>query len=221
MARPLQHVHREQRRIGHLQEEDLSPGIVGDAARVVLQRQRVEAVEDQARGADGRRAARSSQAWPYSVDVAAPGQRLVADAQVAPRRALGQLVQLRGRAFRVVEWPCGEVFEHTSISGAPSACIRSNLRSARSRLRRNCGVRHALEIAERLVQVDREAEVGRDRAAARRPLPLKWMKSFSNSSTPSKRAAAMASSFCAQRAAQRHGGDRPCAWVSPDAVVAQ
>ncbi len=31
----------------------------------------------------------------------------------------------------------GEVLEHTSISGQPNSCITSNLRSARSRLRRN------------------------------------------------------------------------------------
>ena len=63
-----------------------------------LQRQRVEAVEDQAEmrmvGALDDRPR-----LPEQVDVAPPGQRLEADAQVAPRGALGELVELRGGAL--------------------------------------------------------------------------------------------------------------------------
>ena len=91
---------------------------------------------------------------------------------------------------------CGEVFEQTSISGAPSACIRSNLRSARSRLRseqrrRACPRSRGTAGRGRCAR-PRSAH---HRARARAPTPLKWMKSFSKSSMPSKRAAAMASSF--------------------------
>ena len=43
------------------------------------------------------------QACAVEVDVAAPGERLVADAQVAPGGALGERVQLRRRALGVVE----------------------------------------------------------------------------------------------------------------------
>jgi hypothetical protein len=57
------------------------------------------------------------------------------------------------------------------------------------------GLGQAFEVAERLVQVDREAEVRRAIARSSRALPAKCTKSFSNSSMPSKRAAAIASSF--------------------------
>ena len=88
----------------------------------------------------------------------------------------------------------GEVLEQHSMSDAPMACMTSNLRSARSRLRRNC--------ASGMPSKSRKGwyrSMVRPRSAAMRPSsvadPLKLMKSASKSSKPSKPAAAMASSF--------------------------
>jgi hypothetical protein len=102
VPRPLQHVHRQERRVGHLQEEDALARNRGDAGGVVLQRERVETVEDEAQvrmvgsGDDLPRLA-------VQAHVAAPRQRLVADAQIPLRRALGERVQLRRRATGVVD----------------------------------------------------------------------------------------------------------------------
>ena len=59
MAAPVEQVHVDQRRIGELDDEDLVAGDGADRVDVDLARQRVEAVEDQADIADGRRGARS------------------------------------------------------------------------------------------------------------------------------------------------------------------
>ena len=89
VPRPLQHVHDQQRRIGQLHEEQLVARNARDAGRIVAQRQRVKAVEDQAEvrmiGALDDRPRLT-----VAVDRPSPGQRLVADAQVAPCRTLGQ-----------------------------------------------------------------------------------------------------------------------------------
>jgi len=94
VPRPLQHVHRQQRRVGHLQEEDALARDRRDAGRIVPQRQGVKAVEDEA---EMRMVSLHDDLPGLSVKahVAAPGERLVADAQVSPGGALGQRMQLR------------------------------------------------------------------------------------------------------------------------------
>ena len=89
MAAPLQHVHRESRRIGELQEKDPLAGNVGDAGGLVAEREDVEAVEHQAEVrvigfAHDRESIR------IMAHVLAPGERLVGDAQPAIGGALGQ-----------------------------------------------------------------------------------------------------------------------------------
>ena len=96
-------------------------------------------------------------------DEAAPRERLVADPQAAPRGALGELVQLRRGPCRVVEGQRRRVradqhqrraerLHHVELAlGADQALAEF-------------GLGHALEIAERLVQVDAEAEIGGHRA---------------------------------------------------------
>ena len=71
-------------------------------------------------------------------DVAAPGERLVADAQAALRRPLAELAEIVGGAVDAAE-RSGETLEQTSIRSVPSSSIRSNLRSARSKARARCG----------------------------------------------------------------------------------
>ncbi|MCY1522215.1 hypothetical protein D9M68_570600 [compost metagenome] len=162
VARPLQHVHRQERRIGHLHEEDLLARNGGDARRIVLQRQRVEAVEDQPEvrvvGAlhdvPGLGVARG---------VAAPGQRLEAHAQVAARGALGQLVQLGGGARRVVHRQrrgVGAAQHQRRAHGFHEVELAFGALQAAVELRFG----HAFEVAEGLVQVDSQAQVGHDAA---------------------------------------------------------
>ena len=49
MPAPLQHIHGQDRGIGHLHEEDLLARDLVDATRIALERQGVEAVEDHPR----------------------------------------------------------------------------------------------------------------------------------------------------------------------------
>ena len=90
-----------------------------------------------ARAPDGRLAARCARHAP-KVDVAAPGQGLVADAQAAAGGALGHLGQVR-RGAESSSMAAGWVLLHTSVRSVPSACMTSNFRSARSMLRARCG----------------------------------------------------------------------------------
>ena len=72
------------------------------------------------------------------VDVPAPGQRLVADPQ--PRLAARSPSSRKSAAARSMPPSAtGETLEQTSIRSVPSSCIRSNLRSARSKARLRCG----------------------------------------------------------------------------------
>ncbi len=48
MAAPLQHIHRQKRRVGHLHEEDLVARDLRDGARIALQRQGMKTVEQHA-----------------------------------------------------------------------------------------------------------------------------------------------------------------------------
>ncbi|MNS28175.1 hypothetical protein D3C72_601420 [compost metagenome] len=93
MPAPLQHVHRQDRRVGHLHEENLVAGDLGDGARVALERQRMETVEQH------------TEAWmiglsddvPHPlvrVHVPAPGQRFITNAQTARTGVFRQQAQV-------------------------------------------------------------------------------------------------------------------------------
>ena len=193
VARPLQDVHRQDRRVGHLQEEDLLARDRRDRRRVVAERQRVKAVEDQAQV----RMVRAFDDRPrlaVAVDVAAPGERLVADAQVPSRRALRELVKLGGAALRVGEAALRRVRAHQHrrrterlhqvelALGAVAGCARGRRRAC-LRSRGTAGTGRS---------TGRGPPAIARRSAA---LPSKLTKSASNSSMPSKRAAAIACSF--------------------------
>ena len=117
------------------------------------------------------------------VDEPAPGQRLVGDPQaapVAPGRPARATARRRGRRRR--RRPATPTSRPAS-SSAPSCSSTSNLRSARRRLAAKHVGRDRLEVAERLVEVDRQASAGallpdparrprrRDEVAARRSRP--------------------------------------------------
>ena len=77
----------------------------------------------------------------------------------------------------------------------PSCAMTSNLRSARRRLRANRVRVGRVEVAERLVEVDRQAEVGAAGGAARRGDHGEATRSGSKISIPSNPAAAAAASL--------------------------
>ncbi|MNM69446.1 hypothetical protein D3C81_810420 [compost metagenome] len=93
MPAPLQHVHGQDRRIGHLHKEDLVAGNVTDRPRVALERQGVEAVEDHPQ----RRMVSLAHEVPdllVGVDVTPPGQGFVADAHTALAGMFGEQAQV-------------------------------------------------------------------------------------------------------------------------------
>ena len=205
VARPLQHVHRELRRIGHLQEEDLLARDVGDAGRIVAQRQRVEAVEDQAQ--------RGMAGAPYEVPglavtrgEAAPCQRLEAHAQAMGRGAFGQRMQLRGGARGIVD---GERRGVRAAQHQRHAQRGHQLELALGALQAAAELRlgHAFEIAERLVEVDRQAQVGREAAQLDgRALEVDEVALEQLDAVEARCGDRL--ELLAQRAAERDGGDR-------------
>jgi hypothetical protein len=155
MPRPLQHVHREQRRVGHLQEENLVPGDIGDAGGIVLQRERVKAVENEPEV----RVVGASHDVPclaVQVRLAAPRKRLEADPQIPRRGARGEFVQLRGGEFRVVDRQRRRVRtaqHHRYVQLLHQ--VELALGAVEAALELHLG--HAFEIAEWLIQVDGQA----------------------------------------------------------------
>ena len=158
VAAPLEHVHVHVRGVGQLQEEQLLPGDVADACRVAAAGQDVEAVDAQAQ----RRVVRAAHDLPrpvVGVHVPAPGQRLVRHAHSVRAGPLGQGVQLLGDAAVVVDGVGGDrgadqdqvgaqrLHDGELVLGAPQV-RRQPLRVDR------------VEVAEGLVEVDREAQVG-------------------------------------------------------------
>jgi hypothetical protein len=206
VARPLQDVHGQQRRIGHLHEEDAFAGNVRDARGIVAQREGVEAVEDQTQ-VRMRGALDDGPGVSIAVHVASPGQRLEADAQVAPSRPLRQLVELRRGALVAGErlrrgvgahqhQRCAERLHHVELAlGTIEAALELD-------------VRHAFEVAERLVQVDGEAQVGRDRPQlGRRAVEVDEVGLEQLDAVEARGGNGF--QLVAQRAAQRDRGDGP------------
>ena len=104
-----------------------------------------------------------------AIDVAAPGERFVADAQVAPGGALGEGVELRRRASRFVDGQRRGVgadqhqrraqrLHQVELALGPVQALREQV------------VGHSLEVAERLVEIDpaRAEVVAHRRQLARR-----------------------------------------------------
>ena len=92
------------------------------------------------------------------VDVAAPGERLVADAQAAFRRPLAELAEIGGRAVDAAERQRRDVGADEHQIGAELA-HQVELALGAVEGARALRLRQALEIAERLEQRDLEAVV--------------------------------------------------------------
>ena len=93
MATPLQHIHCQNRRVGHLHKEDFVTRDLRNCTGISLERQGVEAVEQhtQIRVVD---VANQIPDLLPRVDVAPPRQRFVTNAQVARASPLGQQAQV-------------------------------------------------------------------------------------------------------------------------------
>ena len=151
VAAPLEHVHAQVRGVGELEVEDLVDA--GDRPEVGAPREDVEGVQA---GAERRVVCRRDDppGVVVLVDVAAPGERLVGDAQAALVRSLGQRVQLLGGQVVVVDRLGRDVGADEQGVGAELLHdVELRLGAA------EVGLRHGLEVAERLEEVDRQAEL--------------------------------------------------------------
>jgi hypothetical protein len=151
---PLQDVHRQIRRVGELQEEDPVAGDGVDRGQVGAAREDVERIQ----AGPERRVTGGLDDPPRVVvfaDVAAPGKRLVRDLQAALAGAGRERVELLGgqvivvdgvgRDVRADQHGVGaELFHHVELGlGAAQVAVQLGDR---------------FEVAERLIEVDAQAE---------------------------------------------------------------
>ena len=157
VAAPLQHVHVHVRRVGQLQEEQLLARDVADAGGVAAAGEDVEAVDAQPQ----RRVVGAAHDLPrpvVGVDVPAPGQRLVRHPHAARRGPLGQHVQLLGDAAVVVDGVRRDRRAHQDQVRAQRLHDVELALGPPQVGREPLGI-GGVEVAEGLVEVDREPEV--------------------------------------------------------------
>ncbi|MCY1416818.1 hypothetical protein D9M71_323350 [compost metagenome] len=155
---PLQHVHGQDRRVGHLHEEDLLPGNLGETAGIALDRQGVEAVQQHAEGGMVGLADDVPDLLP-GVHMAAPGERLVADAQAARAGAFGQLAEVVDENLLVAQRIRRHVAADQHQVGA-QFLHQVELALGAVEVLLQAVAAAALEVAERLEQGDGDAQVG-------------------------------------------------------------
>src|SRR5919106_2284981 len=98
MPAPIEQIHVDQRRVGELHDEDAVARDGADRADIDLPGERMKGVENQPdRGMIG--PAHDFPGVTMVVDITAPGQRLVADPEPAPRRALAEFTEVGGRTI--------------------------------------------------------------------------------------------------------------------------
>jgi hypothetical protein len=206
VAAPLQHVHHELRRVGELEVEDPLAGDGADPCRVAAARQDVERVQA---GAE-RRVVRRLHDPPrvlVVVHAAAPGERLVGDPDAVLGGPLGERVQLLGGERVVVDRVGGDARADQQPVGAQLLHHRElALRPPQVRLQPLR--RDALEVAERLIQADRQPAVGRRRAHLRRR-PGRGDEVGLEQLDLVEAGRRGGGQLVLQRAAQAHRGDRP------------
>ena len=158
MPAPLEHVHVQVRRVGQLQEEQLLAGDVGEPGRVAAAGEHVEAVQAQAE----RRVVGPPHGLPRAVPgrhLGAPGQRLVGEPQPAllgPCRRRGQLL---GEPVEVGDGVRGDRGADQDRVGAQVG-HDVELALEAPQVAGEALLIGRVEVAERLVQVDREPGVG-------------------------------------------------------------
>ncbi|MFK4519917.1 hypothetical protein ABIF20_007282 [Bradyrhizobium japonicum] len=135
----------------------MSPGDRGHGANREAGRQRVKTVEDDAdRGMIG--AAHDLPGVAVVVDMAAPGQRLIADAQAALGRTLAELAKIVRGAIDAAERGGRDVGADQQQVGA-ELLHQVELALGAGKVARPLRLRHALEIAERLECANLEIEI--------------------------------------------------------------
>ncbi|MND96784.1 hypothetical protein D3C80_890860 [compost metagenome] len=158
MPAPLQYVHGQDRRVGHLHEENLVPRNLSDCTRVALERQGVEAVQDHAEI----RVIGLAHDVPdllVRIDVAPPGQGFITDAQATLARVLGQQAQVVDQQLLLAQGIGRGVAAHKHQVGA-KLLHQVEFTLGALQVARQAVARAALEITKRLEQRDRNAEVG-------------------------------------------------------------
>jgi hypothetical protein len=156
VAAPGEVVHVDLRRVGDLDEEDAVARDRADRAEIGAAREDVKRVEHEPDGGMVGAAHRLPRVA-IVVDVAAPGERLEADAQAALRRALAELAQIGRRAVDAAEAVGRDVGADEQQVGAEllhQVELALGAGEGAGALRG----RHALEIAEGLQRDDGEAE---------------------------------------------------------------
>ena len=160
VAAELERVHADRRGVRELQEEDPVSGDLLDARRVIAPGEDVEGVEAGAEGGMISTLHHVPRA-PVVGDVTAPRQRLEGDPDAVLLRLLREEVELSRGELAVVDRVRGDVGADEEGVGAQLGHeLELVSRSAEVRLERLW--RDTLEIAERLVHVDRQAELRRE-----------------------------------------------------------
>ena len=156
MAAPREHVHAQRGRVGELQEEDLVGGDVLDRRGVVAAGQHVETVQADA---DVRVVGEVGDApcAPVVVDEPAPCQRLERDLDVVSRGEVAEATQLVGRHLVVVHGRGRHVAAHQDEADAEALRGGERGGGAAQVLGEHLLV-DALDVAQRLVEVQREPE---------------------------------------------------------------
>ena len=157
VARQRHRVHHHGRRIGQLDDGDLARRQRGDRLDRVPQHANMERVEDDAEIGPIRHLDDLPGCGPVP-DVAAPGERLVADAKAALMRLVGETAEVFGGASVVVDRFFGDVRADAEKAGAE---FGHQVEFAAGALDVAGALRlgHRLEIAQRLQRDDGEAEI--------------------------------------------------------------
>ena len=134
-----------------------SPGTSRDAGGIIAECQGVEAVDDQAeRGVRG--LLDDAPGVAPKPDVAPPGERLEADAQAAAMRALRHLGEVGGGAGVIVDRiGLGVAADQHHLGAQLLHDVELAFRAVH--VAGTLRLRHRLEVAERLVEVDLDAEI--------------------------------------------------------------
>ncbi len=153
---PRQHVHGERGGVGELEVEDLVAGDVLDRRRVVPAGEHVEAVQAHP---DGRVVGEFDDAPGPAVvvDEAAPGQRLEGDPDVVRLRDVAEAAELVGGDLVGVDGRGGHVAAHQDRVDAEALGGGEGGGGAAQVLGEG-GLVDALDVAQRLIQIQRQAQ---------------------------------------------------------------
>ena len=153
---PREHVHREKRRVRQLNEEDLVGGDRLDRLGAVALGQDVKAVEAQP---DARVIGEAHDAGGdlVVIDEAPPRERLIRHAHTESLREVAQFTQLGGRELLVAAARGRDIAAQEDGLDAETVHERE-LRRGPSEVLLEKVWAHAFEIAERLVQIERQPE---------------------------------------------------------------